>query len=437
MKKEAVITFYQIFSAPIPTSIDKEVSQKDIRLRICSGSAYVQHLLGNNFDNIFLSKDFPCPIEEWKEILSKYDKIYFSAIHSSDLYIVAPLVDKRWVIGGPLIQSDCFDLIRNSFSSATLCTGLFEDYLGQPLSDTYIEYWNDWVENKEFSQKISTVLSYASIGSGCYWGRCIFCSTHKKNIFYDRDYEKIILSLKGYKKYISAVHLCKDTVNVRQLRRLLNIKSILLEKKIELIMYLRGDEIIYRFLDSECQDKDFRGLQFLIGLESFSQEILDSLNKGLNVKTVLNVIKFIADRGGRSIVTLMNHYPNYTMNIVQDSLDNIRWLKNNVKSGLSIINSGRIEWPTEKEAAIFGEYENYGSIDFHKSICDLDAVGPHKNLIPVNLEANHNFPNFHKEFVVSKIPVGSEVWEANRIICQELSNSFYNHGKPYESLIVK
>ena len=423
--KEAIISLYEICEIP---------ARKDKRIRIISGSSFVQNVLKDRAENIYLCRTVPCPIEEWKELLSTYDRIYFSATLTTDLCVISPLIDKRWVIGGPLTQCDYVDLIKASFPDTVIWSGTFEDYLGIPLSSTYTEHWHDWVEKRDPSD-IVNVMSYSMIGKGCYWGKCIFCSAPKYNVIYQRNTEKIISSLMGYKNYSSSVHVGVDSVKPSQLEILLEYRKPLLDKNIDLVMYIRGDYIIESFFKS-CKETDFSGFHFIIGLESFSQGIVDSLNKGIKVSTTLNIVKHITERNGNVILTIMNHYPNYTLDKVKDSLKNIQWLKDNIKNKKKIylVNPGRIEWPTENEAKLFGEYENYGSIDFHntnkKNICFSG-----QQYTSVNMEANHNYPTSFKEFIVSKIPFGSDDWESNKIVCQEVIDSgFYIHGKPFESL---
>jgi hypothetical protein len=338
--KNAFVTFYHRYT--IPNIVE-----------LYNGFSFVRHVMEG--DDFYVTYD--TNIEDLREKLSSYDKIYYSVSFSRHIEIVRRIVDKRWCFGGPIFSPPNHHI--KEIETLNFINGYFDDYLGCN-ADFFTPYWTD-----DFLGKITSLKYNANCGTTCYWKRCKFCNDMYSKTNRDRDVEKVFGKIKEY-EYPTSVYLYNGSVNPIFLKKIIKLQDENPKENILLRVQLRPDAHINDVL---YEAKNLKGLHFIIGLENFSQTILNKLDKGISIKRAIEVAGNCIDKGARVTFNLISKAPGMDLKTFDECLENIdhakKFLKpltkndmlsGNVKSGVVFMDSVNLNWQSESMASEWGEY---------------------------------------------------------------------------------
>lgn len=353
--------------------------------------------------DLFFDNDDPFIETKIKKSIDFYkpDKIWVSLTYDYEILSILNIIDKRWILGGPLVSCNIKNKkFENFFNNIpTFVYTSMEEYLGKEISSDFDPYFLDFVR-KEYSKYV--VLYNLCVGFyRCYWSKCTFCSYRlNEKLGYNfkrKDIQKISKSAIPFDEnniFIST--LCMSSIDSKTLNQILsnNKKSIIQ-------MTMRADRKIINVIKKY---DNLRNYIFTIGLEGLSQQIINELNKGIKIENVFEITKEILKRNGFVRITLMKNYTFLTKEIVEDCKKNIenfeeigkKYSKN--KLSLEFVFGLPVLWFDIYNA------EKYG----FKSI-------PLSNV--------YNSLPFQKEFYLSDIPTNSEQYKFNQEIADFLNNS--------------
>ena len=320
------------------------------QISLYNGFSYVDHMIPEH-EHVFIDlDDIQNNIDYYKTLLEPYDKIYCTILFSHDFNIIYPLIDDRWIIGGPLTSCSTSRRISELCTSTT-----FEKFFGQPISNEFTRYWDKYFFD-EFGKPFNKINYMASLSNNCYWGKCKYCTFSSPSGFI-RNSKYILSNLKGYKDIDSGIHTCSSATSLAEITAILHELPRLREDRIGIISFIRADKFM---LDSIRSVDDLNGLLLELGIESFSQKMCDKLNKGISKKTELDLIKSILQRNGRVDCTIMHPIPGMNKEIFIESRDYLKKLMDTIKDEnyegrLKFCIVGPPQWVDKKSAEEFGE----------------------------------------------------------------------------------
>jgi len=161
-------------------------------------------------------------------------------------------------------------------------------------------------------------------GHGCNWGKCAFCNSANVSVpkYYVRPAGEIADDLKTISKLngnIKDIMLSSDSFTKESLTDIgANLKQRSVKAPYNIM--LRGERWVSKELgkllsDSGCTD-------VFIGAESLNDEILKTINKGLNAEALTNAIRTLSDYV-KIIVGLILFIPGATEEQLDDQLSSI------------------------------------------------------------------------------------------------------------------
>lgn len=373
------------------------VKNHNNRTEIFNGFSFVAHKLEG--DHIFLYENGN--IEEIKNKLSNYEKIYCTAICAGELIFIKKLIDKRWILGGPIFRLFSDDYLKKNLPEATIVRSSFEEYLNIKKENIFTPYWNEWISKQS---NIKFFGYGANCGSNCYWGKCSFCrTTHIEKD--ERDINLIYPQLPSY-KFPSFVHLRFGSTPAKFLYDLIYCIENNPKSNLTFRVYIRGDENVKQVLR---EARSLKNILFLIGLESLSQTTLNSINKGTSISTVLEIIKLINDKGGSCEVTLISRIPSPFMEqSLNESITTVNWIKKNIPTNKNIFfyDAIDVEWPDEKVASLFGKYKvknlDFGERYFFKEKVIISVLKEEDKRvydIPIGMLNEYGYRIFKRDYV--------------------------------------
>lgn len=355
------------------------------RIYIYNGFSFGRDKQKEDVD-LFISDSFTS--EEIHNEIEKYkpERIWCSISLFSQYEQIKSIANDKWIVGGPLTKKRFFS--ENNFKFKVV-TDTFESFLGKEgLSSEYDFYLSDFIKNFNDSK----ITYNCSIGYGCYWGKCSFCSYRKFSCSSGvilRDVDKLFDKIppfidKNNNRLI--VHTCIDSLPHYVLERVLSGYY----KVDSMTSFVRADKKTLEIF--KMYPRDLKYFTFSVGIEGFSQEILDKVNKGILLEDVIDLVKYLLEKGATVYLSSLGGYPFLTKEIVEDSIKNIRILREfqKLEGKLFMIYNSKIFWPSEDIISGYG---------FPVRKDDLDG------------------------FVV-EIPENSEQYVYNKEIEKEIFNSF-------------
>lgn len=318
-------------------------------LKLQNGYSFISHRL-ENCDHIFVTiKD------DIESVIANYDLIYVTLTHSDQLEVIKKIVDKRFVIGGPLCRSYT---LEDYLKPATVSRLYFEEFLGVPFDDKFTPYWEPWLKTLNFEVPHIEYLSLLS--RRCYWGKCTFCYWGKGINKYDyrvrgieRDFKKVSQTLPTDNRNYW-VWLIAGGCHPKKYKEIIEYTRMF-PKNIKFSMFIRFDDLIY---DIVKKASDLTGLHHAVGLETFTQNGNDLLKKGKDIKTTFSCIKEVTEKGGVVSCSIVSLLPFMNEEIYEESIKNIDWLVQNIKHRDKFVFHIGYEymWPTEEIASLYGDY---------------------------------------------------------------------------------
>jgi hypothetical protein len=309
--KVAFVTFYY-------------TALNDKLLEIHNGFSFIHHLIGG--DHIFITtKDEPGDV---KERLKGYERIYASTSFHPESEYLKNVVDERWVIGGPSITTKAsLNYWKMILGRVTIIDKPFESLLGEEISSTYTEYWNELVE--KFSPKL--IRFSAVCDKRCYWNKCSFCAlryNHKdtpSERLFGRDVDVVLKQLPEYTDKIASCYIACNAVSPMVLNQLINSKH----RKSNYVYHVqvRFDREVKMILE---QADDLHNFEMGVGLEFPSQTAINMLNKGLELDVELETLKIASAKGAKIQLYIMVDSPMLNEKTFTEACKSIDWMKENL-----------------------------------------------------------------------------------------------------------
>jgi hypothetical protein len=272
------ITFYKLTEK---TKCDKR------SLLINNGFSFGRIKKSNDIDLFINVDDFAQQkIQENIKIYNP-EKIWITVTFNDEAKIIKNIADERWIIGGPLIteNKNNEEFFKIFTKKPTFVFVSMEKYLGNEISSDFDLYFSSLIEQYP-NYAIHYNLNLGLIQ--CYWSKCSFCKYSKVpyNLAYKRNnIEKIIKSAIPYTLFNFFVgHVCLSAPTPKILKEIINAR----EGNSFISTYIRADKPI---LDVIQQYDDLSRFLFMIGIEGFSQSIVDELNKGYETKLALHLVE--------------------------------------------------------------------------------------------------------------------------------------------------
>ena len=329
----------------------------DRYLNVANGFSFGREKKRGDLDLYFHQGRHASVIADYLKRYRSVDRIFCSLCYSAHFKSIAPIVDDRWVLGGPLVAGL---LSQGVELPGTAHPGSFESYLGkEELSSTFDAYFANMVK----TVALPHLFFNCSLGRGCYWGKCKFCD-YSSYDGGDKQGGKVAVRpnvgdiieqlhpLQGCKT--ANAHLGIPATPPRVLAEVLDARRDL---SVILTAFLRADEAILKVLRDRPGPTLCQNILFSIGCESLSQTALDMLDKGTTVENTLELTRLILERGGSVVLGIMDHYVFATRQIVTEYLDALRRLqaivKHYPKHRVKFTNNGITRWPSERAVAEF------------------------------------------------------------------------------------
>jgi hypothetical protein len=310
----------------------------------------------------------PARLESLRVELLKHDRIYCSLTTMLHMPPIQPIVDERWIFGGPAI-------INCRVPPTVSChKGSFESLLGIPPSTTFSDYWTG---HPTLPQKPAFIS--CAIANGCYWNKCLFCDYREyESKFGKKDHIATILSQLTHPESTQCVHLCVAAGTPAVLK---DVLASGVQGRFTLACFCRADAGMVNFVKSYT--KSLFGMYITIGVETFSYTATKILNKGFDFDAVLEMTKAIYDRGGGVGWSMMDSLPFLTMEMAEEYEKNCARAAELARRypHLTIYNNGPAYWPSPAIASRFGPYSTM--LDGHA----INIISPGTPAHDANLRA--------------------------------------------------
>lgn len=218
---------------------------------------------------------------------------------------------------------------------------------------------------KYFCRKI--MLSYVS-SRGCFWNKCTFCSLTCSygNKYRERSIEKVMDDLCELvnRHKIERVSFNDEALTASRIKKIS-------EKKLERNMQFKWSCLarLNNFYNEEDLKLAYKsGLKMMsMGLESGSENVLDAMNKGIEIKKVPEILKLIHNIGIWTNVYFIIGFPNESE---EDFNTSLKFLKENEENIDSLCYT---YFRLEDNSYIFNHPQNYSiTINEYKK----DYFGP-------------------------------------------------------------
>lgn len=303
-------------------------NHSDNSLIVSNGFSFEDGQLSERPEHIWIDRLNPMPEIE-------ADRIFCSATFLSDLIKIGRVVDDRWTIGGPAV-----DYLSGFGSSKYFKPGpIGPRSFFSPFKVT----WD------ELRQRFNPDITYfsASLGEGCYWNKCEFCShkfLHKGASVRSRDPYRLIEEIPENESF--AADVCKDTLSVSELKAICGRKN----RKTLILTFLRADKHIVSAIKN-CPD--LTRTVFVIGTETPSQTIRDIIGKGQSDEDILELSEIICSRGGIVNMTQMSRYGCITQKCVDEAyvfIDKLASIANKYSTQITCSGYYPTGWYTRESA---------------------------------------------------------------------------------------
>lgn len=251
-------------------------------------------LIKNKIDinnvNFFVS------VEDFNKLISS---IIFSKVLHEVLGILPVLIDNSQLFNGNYSTS----FINKYFFK------IFPSYLiNRDVNSLCTTYDNINFSNYVSKEKIAKLR----IMKECYYKKCLFCDRHSNDNFCF-PLSNIFNKIKSLYN-IGVVNIifeddCLVPSQIKKLLEMLSLHNIKIQWKgtFRFEELLNNEKLIKYFAEHGCK-------MLFFGLESFSQSLLNKMDKGIKVGTALNILKFCKKYNILTSVSLLFGFPLETKN---------------------------------------------------------------------------------------------------------------------------
>ena len=196
---------------------------------------------------------------------------------------------------------------------------------------------------------VSTLFS-----RGCFWGACNFCAHHKSYSvpYRTRSVSNFISELRQYQKRgIRYLSIADEVISASDLR--LISKAIIRENvKMYFCVMVRPTPNFTHEILKVMYEAGFRNIRW--GVESFSQRILDLMNKGVDSSLTEGILRTSHKAGLSNTVYMIMGFPTQTVEEYLKDADILR------KNSEYIYTLGWHNFWLEEDTAIFRDPEKFG-----------------------------------------------------------------------------
>jgi len=191
----------------------------------------------------------------------------------------------------------------------------------------YTDYFNELNQNSSIFKKYadSEIRLFVEVARGCFWKKCTFCSS---SFIYPRYYEKRPEQVSYEIKKLRERHFTKKFWLVGDSYKLDNFRSLadlLLESEYEfdLMIYTRCG---FKKKDYELLKR--AGVNYMmIGIESFSPNLLEKMKKGVRAIRNIETLKFCEENGINCVYNLFYDFPNFDEIDFKETVSAIDYLR--------------------------------------------------------------------------------------------------------------
>ena len=299
------------------------------RFDLGNGFSDTHDLCKSKGDLIWLNHNKSDPTLENYGYSSKFiiekGTVYISALYITHLYQVylwaLRYPNIRFIVGGPVITSDCFIIEKKLPKNIILVNESVEDYFGIP---NFSQMWKLHIPT-EIPNKNGIVFSY-TLENKCYWRKCKFCtlSNYKGNIKYrgrkNINYEFKKVKYNGKK----IVRLGADAITPTYIKNVLGN-----------IPYFEGLESYRvlmrptrRELDALKTIGKISKARFTLGLEFPTNKMWQYMDKGYNYRDTLDTIQFLSDMKLDIFINIILGWNNLT----NEDIIELKYFMNNLST---------------------------------------------------------------------------------------------------------
>ncbi len=331
------------------------VKNGEYDLEIFNGLSFVLPFFNSDYvEHIFI--DLNEPLELTTDFFWRFEKVFCSLNHCEEYLKILPCLSSNWIIGGALVNEVSKEFFWQKFKCVCVTTS-FEHWIKKPISSKFLDYWSDKPEILKYKKPISYMTP---IGKGCYWSKCEFCSYHhfEKGEHYIRNIDLVFSGVREFEYGTNILYLGLSATPVSALMSIFNnLPSF--KKRVgfnKISLYLRADNFI---LDFAKKQDDWSSFICAIGLESFSQEVVDAYSKGIKIKDVYKLSKLLIAKGATVALHLMDLHPIMRKEFLDDALQNIDMFaslkqSDGIGPGMFLYNNGPTYWPANDIDVLFG-----------------------------------------------------------------------------------
>ncbi len=281
------------------------------RISINNGFSFGFNLFGFT-KHIFANTGMDCMVlKKWAR---EYDRIYCSILSDYDLNFLKPILDSRWILGGPLVSSS------NIFHVDLPCDYTTETVPGYfKLLDYDFSNYSIYFESLMHLYPKVWGIAHASLGGKCYWKKCEFCSYSegpKRPPILGESIVKILEKADEInRKFV--IDLAIPAILPKQLETVMGYS--LSKKHIYQFFLIPNKEIINTF--SKFDNKELKNCIVCIGVESPSRTNRELLNKGTKDSEILECIEHIVRLDGSLELFFLTGHFNTTKRCVKETRD--------------------------------------------------------------------------------------------------------------------
>ena len=200
---------------------------------------------------------------------------------------------------------------------------------------------------------------------GCYWGKCTFCDQSYHKTYKVKNIVDLIKEIKEYKeKYnISSFDIIDDSIHPEFLNKFCDA---LIDNNLNIKFKICSrfeDEMNYALLKKAHK----AGLKFILwGFETGNERIHKLINKGVNFKNRLKILKMTNKAGISNLIFSFYNFPTETYNEAMDTLNffikNYKYIQMpKFTKYCLLLSSSMIKNPDKFKIIVSEKYEDFSS----------------------------------------------------------------------------
>jgi len=250
---------------------------------------------------------------------------YISASYTSHVYQVY-----RWslrypkvnfIVGGPIVSSNCLTLKYNLPHNMTLIKGSVEDYFSIP------NFSFPW--KIEIPTGLTSVTYSYTLENKCYWRKCSFCTFCNVEDVKYRSRKEFNFEFKDVEyNGKTSIRIGSDSLTPFHIKSVVNkLPTFKQLKRYRIFIRCASDEF-----DAIKQVSNLDRLSFTIGLEFPSQRMWNCINKGYDYDVAINMINYLLDNGANvnlGVITGWN-------NLIAEDIEEMKKFMNSINRSNNI-----------------------------------------------------------------------------------------------------